>query len=554
MFLIPTIISLFACLLMIIVKGRETFYSRISLIASAIIFLFAFSIMPEQSYNFLGIKNEISLIDKGFSVVFALALMIGTLFAYQDKNKYEKMLALLYGSSAISMVISKDWTIILAYWEIMAIIAMLLIFNKGFTREGQIYINFHILSGALFMIGVVGQIYKNVSYTVYHVGLTDFTEYCLLLGILINLGMFPFSFWLTEGYSITSKNTSVFLSVFTTKTAIYMLLNTFTSLHLLIIIGAIMVVHSSIKAVLSFDIKKILAYALINQLGIMIIAIGIGGNEIQDVILLQVFAHVIYKSGLFMIAGILYKSTNNFDIRSFGRGMIINFDLIINIIIISAASFGFLFTLPSLGKTLITETIELYNNHLLTYLVMASSVAIGLHTGIRLPYYIVFSHNKRANVNEIKTDIFSMIALTSLSLILIVFGFDTSLITVLLSLNVQELNISQIEHIVIVLALGIFIFYIYKKYFSLKHEKSYVTKSFAVRLYGNIVMRINLLFERLNAYYVGLSKYLYGIVLLSSLLQLKLAKIMKADVAINSLLYFSLLITIICLTILEKLY
>ncbi len=554
MFLIPTIVSLFACFLMANVKNRQVFCSRISLVAATIMFLFAFSILPEQSYNLFGIKNEISLVDKGFAIVFALSLIIGLLFAYKDDNKHEKMLALLYGSFAISMVISKNWIVILTYWEVMAIVAMLLIFNRGFSKEGQIYINFHILSGVLFMIGVVGQIYKNVSYAVYHVGLIDFTEYCLLFGILINLGMFPFSFWLTEGYSITSKNTSVFLSIFTTKTAIYVLLSTFTSLHLLIFIGAIMVVHSSIKAVLSFDIKKILAYALINQLGIMVIAIGVGGNEIQNVILLQVFAHVIYKSGLFMIAGILYRGTNSFDIRSFGRGMIINLDLIINIIIISASSFGFLFTLPSLGKSFITETIELYNSPVLTYLVTASSVAIGLHTGIRLPYYIIFNHNKRANVNEIKTDTFSMVALTSISLILIIFGFKTSFITLLLSFEVQSLNISQIEHITMVLLLGIAIFYIYKKYLSARHERAYITKPLAVRLYGNTITRIDLLFERLNSYYVGLSKYLYSIILLSNVLQLKLAKVMKADVSISSILYFALLVILVCLEILEKLY
>ena len=98
------------------------------------------------------------------------------------------------------------------------------------------------------------------------------------------------------------------LSSFTTKLAIYALARGFAGTDLLILIGCLMTAFPVFFAVIENDMRRVLAYSLNNQLGFMVVAIGIGTELAINGAVAHAFAHIIYKGLLFMSMGaVLYR-------------------------------------------------------------------------------------------------------------------------------------------------------------------------------------------------------------------------------------------------------
>ena len=98
------------------------------------------------------------------------------------------------------------------------------------------------------------------------------------------------------------------LSAFTTKLAIYTLARGFAGTEYLIWIGAVMTAFPVFFAVIENDLRRVLAFSLNNQLGFMVVAIGIGSELAINGAVAHAFAHIIYKSLLFMSMGaVLYR-------------------------------------------------------------------------------------------------------------------------------------------------------------------------------------------------------------------------------------------------------
>jgi multicomponent Na+:H+ antiporter subunit D len=101
----------------------------------------------------------------------------------------------------------------------------------------------------------------------------------------------------------------VFLSAFTTKVAVYVLLRAFPGTELLIYVGLFMVFYGIIYAILENDMRRILAYSIINQVGFMVVGIGIGTEMALNGAASHAFTHIIYKALLLMSAGsVLYMT------------------------------------------------------------------------------------------------------------------------------------------------------------------------------------------------------------------------------------------------------
>ena len=95
----------------------------------------------------------------------------------------------------------------------------------------------------------------------------------------------------------------VFLSAFTTKTAVYVLLRGFPGTELLIWVGLFMVFYGIVYAILENDMRRILAYSIVNQVGFMVAGIGIGTEMALNGAAAHAFTHIIYKALLLMSAG-----------------------------------------------------------------------------------------------------------------------------------------------------------------------------------------------------------------------------------------------------------
>ena len=107
----------------------------------------------------------------------------------------------------------------------------------------------------------------------------------------------------------SSPTGSVFLSAFTTKTAVLALILLFPGEPVLIWIGLYMIMYGIIYALLENDARRILAYSIVNQVGFMVCAVGIGTAMALNGAAAHAFAHIIYKALLFMSAGaVIYRT------------------------------------------------------------------------------------------------------------------------------------------------------------------------------------------------------------------------------------------------------
>ena len=131
----------------------------------------------------------------------------------------------------------------------------------------------------------------------------------ILIGILINAAAPPVSAWLADAYPESSPTGSVFLSAFTTKTAVLALILLFPGEPVLIGVGLFMVFYGIIYALLENDARRILAYSIVNQVGFMVCAVGIGTEVALNGAAAHAFAHIIYKALLFMSAGVVIYRT-----------------------------------------------------------------------------------------------------------------------------------------------------------------------------------------------------------------------------------------------------
>ena len=101
-------------------------------------------------------------------------------------------------------------------------------------------------------------------------------RYLILAGFLINAAAVPLSAWLPDAYPESSWSGMVFLSAFTTKAAVYALLRGFPGTEPLIYVGLCMIFYGIVYAILENDMRRILAYSIVNQVGFMVAGVGIG--------------------------------------------------------------------------------------------------------------------------------------------------------------------------------------------------------------------------------------------------------------------------------------
>ena len=328
-----------------------------------------------------------------FATIFAFMAFAGTLFAFRQAKWYELAAAHLYAAGAVGVSFSGDLITLFLYWELMAIFSTVVVWCGAGPRAraaGIRYATIHLLGGVILKVGIEGVMVHTGSIEIQAIPLDGFDAWMMLIGVLINVAAYPLSAWLADAYPASSPTGSVFLSAFTTKTAILALILLFPGTGVLIPIGLVMIFYGIIYALLENDIRRILAYSIVNQVGFMVCAVGIGTELAINGAAAHAFAHIIYKALLFMSAGaVIYRTGQNLasDLGGLYRTMPIT--AICGIIgALSISSFPL--TSGFTTKTMISEAAQ--NEHLTAvyFLLAAASAGVFLHAGIKFPWLVFF--------------------------------------------------------------------------------------------------------------------------------------------------------------------
>ena len=328
-----------------------------------------------------------------FATIFALMAFTGGLYAYRTAKWWELAAAYAYAAGAVGVCFAGDLITLFLFWEIMAIFSTVVVWCGGTQaarRAGIRYAIMHLLGGVILKVGIEGVVVHTGSIDIQPMLATNFDTWMILIGILINAAAPPLSAWLADSYPESSPTGSVFLSAFTTKTAVLALIMLFPGEPVLIGIGLYMVMYGIIYALLENDIRRILAYSVVNQVGFMVTAVGIGTEMALNGAAAHAFAHIIYKALLFMSAGVVvYRTGMNKCTEVGGLFRTMPLTAICGIIGALAIS-GFPLTSGFTTKTMISQAAADDGLAWVYMLLAAASAGVFLHAGIKFPWFVFF--------------------------------------------------------------------------------------------------------------------------------------------------------------------
>jgi len=351
------------------------------------------------NYSIINIELTVLRVDKLsllFAYLFCLASFIATLYALHVKDTKQDIAGLVYAGSSIGAVFSGDLITLFIFWELLAISSVFFIWARGTERAidaGMRYLVFQVLSGLFLLAGALLHYHTTGSLAFDHIGLDGIAGWLILIAFGIKCG-FPFLHsWLTDGYPEATVTGTVFLAAFSTKVAVYALARSFAGEEILIYIGVTMACFPIFFAVIENDLRKVLAYSLINQVGFMVVGIGIGTALALNGTVAHAFSHVMYKGLLFMAMGsVLYRvgHVNGSNLGGLYKSMPkTTFFCIIGAMSISAFPLfsGFV------SKSMIMTALMQGGYEYLWLLMLFAAAGVFHHAGIKVPYFAFFAHD-----------------------------------------------------------------------------------------------------------------------------------------------------------------
>ena len=350
--------------------------------------------LPFLDYRIEPIEG--SPVRRLFATIFAAMALVGGLFAYRQAKWYELAAAFAYAAGAIGVCFAGDLISLFLFWELMALFSTVVVWCGGTPAAraaGIRYAVMHLLGGVILKVGIEGVVVHTGSVDVQPMLAVNFDTWMILVGILINAAAPPVSAWLADAYPESSPTGSVFLSAFTTKTAVLALILLFPGESVLIGIGLFMIMYGILYALLENDIRRILAYSIVNQVGFMVCAIGIGTQMAINGAAAHAFAHIMYKALLFMSAGVVVYRTGMNRCTELG-GLFRTMPLTALCGIIGALAIsGFPLTSGFTTKTMISQAAADQSLAFVYFMLAAASAGVFLHAGIKFPWFVFFQRD-----------------------------------------------------------------------------------------------------------------------------------------------------------------
>ena len=219
-----------------------------------------------------------------FGYLFHIAAFIGLVFALHVRRAGEHVAALLYAGSAIGAVFAGDLITLFVFWELMAVSSAFLVWSRRTeraVRSGMRYLIIHVGSGVLLLSGAILHVHQTGSLAFGHLGITGPATGLIFLAFGIKCAFPLLHNWLVDAYPEATPSGTVFLSAFTTKVAVYAPARAFAGaevldVKILVYVGAAMTAFPIFYAVIENDLRRVLAYSMINQIGFMVCGIGLG--------------------------------------------------------------------------------------------------------------------------------------------------------------------------------------------------------------------------------------------------------------------------------------
>jgi len=413
-FIHPSAILLLGSLLIPLFRGRIKQAYMILLALSAFLTVV---IVPHGTYGvyeFLGWKMifaEVDKLSKVFAYIFTIMGVIGVLFALHVKNDGEHVAAFYYVGGSLGVTFAGDFLTLFLFWEMMAFSSVFLIWYRKIPSSiaaGFRYLLWHVAGGLILLAGIILYYSFNGDLTIQHMpfhgwlpsDIHSWAAFLIMVGFILNAAVPPLGAWLPDAYPAATVSGAVFLSAFTTKTAVYTLVRVSAGSEILIVLGVIMAVYGVVYAVLENDARRLLAYCIISQVGYMVAGAGLGTQMAINGAVAHAFCHILYKALLFMGTSSVLYATGTAKLTELG-GLYKTMPRTMIYTIIGGLSIS-AFPLFS-GFVSKSMTVAAYaEKHIIWGYIglMLASSGTYLYVGLKLPYFIWFGKDRDIRAKE----------------------------------------------------------------------------------------------------------------------------------------------------------
>ncbi len=365
---------------------------------------------------------RVDSLSLAFAWIFALILFLGNVFALRVDDPAQHVAAMLYGAAGIGTVLAGDLITLYVFWEIMMIASVWLIWRsrrQAAYHAGMRYLIVHALGGMLLLVGIIAYWQASGSITFDAVSTGHIAFWLILAGVLVNAAAPPLHAWLPDAYPEATVTGIVFLSAFTTKAAVYVLARGFPGEEMLVWLGVFMILYGVTYAFLVNDIRRLLAYHVMSQVGYMVAAVGLGSALAIAGAAAHAATNIINKSVLLMGAGAVLKMTGTSKLTELGglyRSMPIPF-LLYMVGGLSISAFPLLSGFVS--KTMILEAAAVEGRSAIFLLMTLAGVGTFMSTTLKLPYYTFLGPDSGLRPAEAPLNMRMAMGLTALVSLLI---------------------------------------------------------------------------------------------------------------------------------------
>jgi len=302
------------------------------------------------------IGSSIDNLSAYFLLILGVVGVATSIYAYGYSREYYTcrlpLMAGLYNAFLLSMVLVFTVGHVVAFiiaWEVMSVVSFFLVNHeyekKGNTRSAYIYIVmthlgtvFIITAFLLLAVGAGSMDFSQLKGSLVSENLRNVIFVCVLIGFGTKAGMVPVHIWLPRAHPAAPSHVSALMSGVMLKTAIYGMCRFFLEFlgagpvwwgTLILVIGIITAVIGVLYAFIEHDIKRLLAYSSVENIGIILLGIGAGmvfmskqqpiwAGVAFSAALYHVFNHALFKSLSFMGAGAVLQATHTKDIEKLG--------------------------------------------------------------------------------------------------------------------------------------------------------------------------------------------------------------------------------------------
>jgi len=397
--LAPPFLYLYAALLCPLLSSGKRAKLLLIVPVLGLVSLLSYSTGNHVVLDVLGFELTFVRLDKLsqiFGIIFSIAAFLAAIYAWHVRDKVQQIATLLYAGAAIGGVLAGDLITLFLYWEATAVASVFLIWARRTDASyatGMRYLIIQVLSGVLLLAGLLLHYNDTGSIAFDHLGLVSLGTWLIFIGFGIKCAFPLLHNWLQDSYPAATITGTVVLSAFTTKMAVYALARGYAGTEILIYIGAIMTLFPIFFAEIENDLRRVLAYSLNNQLGFMVVGVGVGTEMALNGTAAHAFCHILYKSLLFMSVGAVMYRTGTSKASELG-GLYKTMPVTMVCCLVGAASIS-AFPLFSgfVSKSLILDASVTNGYYLVWFALVVASAGVLSHSGIKIPYFTFFAHD-----------------------------------------------------------------------------------------------------------------------------------------------------------------